>query len=152
MTMNCEAVRDAYPNVMNGAATPAVIESVRAHLSSCDECRAECALLDAIYAQPMMVPSGLHERIVAGVAHAPAPRRFRVSDIAMAATLAAALIGGAVIQNRQSEETATAPVAAASRPQTIGSVGVEDALLTGKASLDDLSVEQLEQLLGEIDS
>jgi predicted anti-sigma-YlaC factor YlaD len=150
MTMNCEAVRDAYPNVINGSAAPAVVEAVRAHLSSCDECRAECALLDIIHAQPVVVPSGLHERVIAGVANARAPRRFRVSDIAMAATLAAALIGGAII-TRQTGEI-SAPATVNTQPQTIGSISVEDALLTGKASLDDLSVEQLEQLLGEIES
>jgi anti-sigma factor RsiW len=150
--LNCEYVLDVYPDVLSGKADAALAQSVRAHIASCDECRADAAVIEAIRAQPMSVPAGLHERVLHAAAQ-PQPRwRIGRGELAMAATLAVALIGGAIIMQTQiPSPTINTPVTAQS-PHSIGAVGVEDAMLTGKTSLDDLSVEQLEKLLGEIES
>lgn len=154
MNLNCEYVRDTYPDVLHGAVDDALAQRIRAHVAECAECRVEVALIDAIHAERLVVPPGLEQR----TAHAATARRPRwrvsASTVAMAATLAAALIGGSLIMNSQNDQPAAVPAAAGRAPNAagIGAVGVDAAMMSGKSSLDDLSVEQLEKLLGEMQS
>jgi len=151
--LNCEYVVELYPDVLNGKLTAEAAEAVRTHIASCDECRAAAALLDIVYADHVVAPASLRERVAHGLVQAPAKRRFSRSNMTMVATLAAALIGGSVIlQTRPSGTQQSRTVVQAAAPPAVGFVGVEDAMLSGDASLEDLSVEQLEQLLGEIES
>jgi anti-sigma factor RsiW len=150
--LNCEYVLDVYPDVLSGKADAALAQSVRTHIASCDECRADAAVIEAIRAQPTPLPAGLHERVLHAAAQPQSRWRIGRSELAMAATLAVALIGGAIImQTQMPSPRVNAPVATQA-PHSIGAVGVEDAMLSGKSSLEDLSVEQLEKLLGEIES
>jgi predicted anti-sigma-YlaC factor YlaD len=153
--LNCEYVREVYPDVLNGTAASSVVHDIRAHIASCDECRADIAVLDALHAHVVHVPAGMHERVRQAVLQPRSRWRLSRSEIAMAATLAGAIITGSVLmQSPQSVEqkpAARAVPAVAQPHQTLGTVGVEDAMLSGKSSLDDLSVEQLKKLLGEID-
>lgn len=149
--LNCEYVRDVYPDVLNGQADAALVQSVRAHIAACAECRAEIAVIEAINAHGLLVPAGLEERVL-NAARQPQPRwRIGRSDLAMAATLAAALIGGSIIMETRIPESSP-PTAAKPAAHGIGTVSVEAAMLSGKTSLEDLSVEQLETLLGELES
>ena len=151
--LNCEYVVELYPDVLNGKLTAEAAEAVRTHIASCDECRAAAALLDIVYADQVVAPASLRQRVAHGLVQAPAKRHFSRSTMTMVATLAAALIGGSVIlQTRQSGTQQSRTVVQAAAPPAVGFVGVEDAMLSGDASLEDLSVEQLEQLLGEIES
>ena len=151
--LSCEYVRDVYPDVMNGIADAALIQSVRAHIAECDDCRADVALLEALHAHQPSVPGSLHERVATAVAQRRGRQRFSRSNMAMAATLAAALIGGSVIlQTQQRAAGRPETTRQAEAPLGVGFVGVEDAVLSGQGSLDDLSVEQLEKLLEEIES
>jgi predicted anti-sigma-YlaC factor YlaD len=147
--LNCEYVRDVYPDVLNGKLDASLAQRVRAHVAACDECRGEAALLEALHAHPTQVPAGLHERVVRNATRVRPVWRWSRADLAMVATLAAALIGGSVIMQgrRIGAGERTVPAEAA-----IGYVGVEGTMLSGKASLDDLSVEELETLLGEMES
>lgn len=148
--LNCEYVRDVYPDVLNGRVDGSAARLVYAHMAACDECRAEAALLEALHAQPAQAPpAGLHERIVLNAVRARSRRRWSRSDLAMAATLAAALIGGSVIMQGRRAETGKRTVVSET---AIGFVNVDGIMLSGKASLDDLSVEELETLLGEMES
>lgn len=151
--LNCEYVRDTYPDVLHGRADAALVQRVNAHLRQCDECRAEAAVLDALNREPVYVPNGLEERIAHAVRKPRARWPVSASSIGMAATLAAALIGGSIILNSQDEEPAV-PAANVRPPaaSSIGAVGVDAAMMSGKSSLEDLSVEQLEKLLGEMQS
>lgn len=145
-TLNCEYVRDVYPDVLNGTAASELAQAVRAHVASCDECRGEVAVLEMIHAAPVTVPAGLHARVTKAVLQPKQRWRFSRNELAMVATLAVALIGGSVLLQTTSQP----------RPeeakQGFGFVSVEDAMMSGKASLDDLSVEELETLLQEIES
>ncbi len=149
----CEHVRDVYPDVSNGSADAAVVREVHAHLATCAECRAECAVVDAVRAQQIAVPAGLQQRIAQAAARRP---RWQVSRarLALAATLAAALIGGGLFLRLDRSEPAAqlTPAQVRASAPGLGAVGVEAAMLSGKSSLDDLSVEQLETLLGEMES
>ena len=148
-TLNCEYVREIYPDVLNGKTDANTATSVRAHLAACPECRVEADLIEALFASRVEVPAGLHERVMGVVAAGPAPRRIAPRHLAMAATLAAALIGGSVLLNSQ---RSVGPAGPARVESGLGVVTVEAAMVSGTGSLKDLSVEELEQLLGEIES
>lgn len=149
--MNCEWIRDIYPDVLNGKVDSAIAQGVREHIASCDECRADAALIDVIHSYRAPLPADLHERVLRAVAQPRSRFRLPAARIAMAATVAAAFIGGSLLLERI--PTSSEPVGAATPSVTdhqgLGSVGVEDAMLSGKTSLDDLTVEQLEKLVGE---
>lgn len=142
-TMSCDTVRDLYPDLVNEKLDATTAVRVRSHISSCDECSAEIAILDSIR-RPIEVPIAFENRVVQATRKRP---RIGRGELAMAATLAFALIGGSAIVQMQSR--AIVPVSA---PAHVGVVGVEDAMLTGTRSLDDLSIEELQKLLGEMES
>jgi predicted anti-sigma-YlaC factor YlaD len=144
MNLNCEYVRDVYADVLNNTADAATATAVRAHIARCDDCRAEAALIEELHRTIVTVPAGLHERIV-GELRRP-PRRFELRHLAYAATVAAAVIGGSILLNQGAR---TEPDLAA---EGLGFVTVEDAMVSGTSSLQDLTIEELEQLLGEIES
>jgi hypothetical protein len=149
--LNCEYVREIYPDVLRGTADANAIATVRAHLAGCADCRVEAELIERLYVAPVTVPAGLQERVLAGVRSAPAGRRFAARHVALAATVAAVLIGGpALLDSLRTPETPGG--AAATISSGLGVVTVEAALVTGTGSLQDLTVEELEQLLGEIES
>ena len=148
-TLNCEYVREVYADVLHGKADTQVAAAVRAHLVGCAECRSEVALADAILAAAVAVPAGLHERVMREVSVAPRPRRFAPRHFAMAATVAAALIGGTLLLDSTRKPS---PTRAAESESGLGFITVEAAMMSGTGSLRDLTVEELEQLLGEIES
>jgi predicted anti-sigma-YlaC factor YlaD len=143
--LDCDYVRDSYPEVLNGEADAARVQQVRAHIASCEACRAEAAIVDALHAQTIEAPVGLHARIRAA-AVSPSPRAgIPTARIVMAASVAIALIGGSALL-RSHEETVV------SASTGFGFVSVEAAMLSGKASLSDWSEEELELLLEEMES
>lgn len=153
---NCEYVRELYPDILHGRADAAMSARVRAHVASCDECLADTAVLDQLYARQIAVPAGLEARTITAVRNRRTPRWYvGKSELLMAATLAAALIGGSAIVQMHSDDVKNlrpTPAVQRSTPSGIGSVGVEEAMISGKSSLEDLSVEQLQKLLGEMES
>src|SRR5688572_15048236 len=96
MNMNCEYVREVYPDVLNKKAEATIATAVRAHIARCAECREEAALMEQLHAAVVQVPAGLHERISVELTR-PAARTFRLRNIAYAATVAVAIIGGSLL-------------------------------------------------------
>ena len=149
--LHCEYVREVYPDVLHGSADASTATAVRAHIAGCAECRAEAELTEQLRRAAVEVPAGLHERVVAGLSTPARGRRFPVRHLAFAATLAAALIGGSLLLDSMRSPGSRA----ATQPPGAGGLGVitvEAAMVTGTGSLQDLTVEELEQLLGEIES
>ena len=148
---NCEYVREVYPDVLHGQAEAATVAAVRAHLDACAECREEAELIELLLSVRQQVPAGLHDRVVTTLQTAPRRSRFPRKYMALAATLAAALIGGSLLLDTTQP---TDPRAGAESPKNggLGVITVEAAMVTGTGSLQDLTVEELEQLLGEIES
>jgi hypothetical protein len=147
--LNCEYVREVLPDVLHGNAEARTVAAVREHLTECADCRAEFALIEGLKQAPVSVPAGLHERVLGALAARPRTRRLSPRHVALAAMLAAALIGGPVLFER------LRPPGATPEGPTSGGLGVvtvEAAMVTGAGSLQDLTVEELEQLLGEIES
>ena len=138
------------PFVASGRIDAADREWIDAHAQSCAECRAEAEAVTAIFAGALIAPPALHARVMteyrAPVAHT-TRFSFGVRYVAMAATVAAAVIGGAILFRSSDEGVPTAMMEA-----PIGAVTVEAAFVSGTGSLQDLTVEELERLLGEIDS
>jgi anti-sigma factor RsiW len=151
--LNCEYVRDVYPDALHGKMEPELAQRVREHVASCEECAAECALVATLHGHGEAVPSGLHERVLTALTQ-PKPRSvINPAYLAVAATVAVALIGGAILfdAERPSSSSQQKPPVARSALH-VGAVGVDATMLSGKSSLEDLSVEQLEKLLGEMES
>ncbi|HUP89312.1 MAG TPA: hypothetical protein VM100_08180 [Longimicrobiales bacterium] len=111
--MNCEYVREIYPDILHGRAARTLIT---AHIASCDECRADIAVLDDLYARPIAVPAGLETRTITAVRSRKTPRWYvGKSELLMAATLAATLIGGSAIMQLQTNNAARRQPPAARR-------------------------------------
>lgn len=151
---DCDAVRDLLPAIVRDE-RGAGDHAAREHLASCDACRAEAAVVRMVQDALEPVPPGLEERVLRAVRVAGAPRRRSPARLAMAATLAAAVLGGALIAERfgtpwsaERDELAEFDVSAAS---LIGWVDGEDPLLHGGASLEELTVDELELLLTEME-
>jgi hypothetical protein len=149
--LNCEYVRDVYPDVLNGMADAATSAAVRAHMAGCADCREEAEAVAAIFAGSLIAPAGLHARVMAQLA-TPARRGFRARHLAMAATVAVALIGGSLLLDRDATSRSEPVVATEVAEPGLGVVTFDAALVSGTESLQDLTVEELEQLLGEIES
>ena len=154
-TTNCEHVRDVLPDLLADRLDPIEAAAVRAHVQRCADCRAELELAELIAQSRMSVPAGLEARVLS----ATAGRRKRVwtnTRYAVAASIAVAVIGGsAVIAPWLRSTNQPGPAALeVPAPEAVGPgwIGVQDAFLTGASSLRDLSVEELEKLLTEIDS
>ena len=149
--LHCEYVREVYPDVLHGNADASTVSAVRAHIAGCADCRVEAELIEGLRRTSLQVPAGLHERVVASLSTPARRRRFPLRHLAFAATLAAALIGGSLLLDSMrspGSRTATPPAGAGG----LGVITVEAAMVTGTGSLQDLTVEELEQLLGEIES
>lgn len=142
--LNCEYVREVYPDVLNETADAATVTAVRAHIARCADCREEAAMLEQLYRLRVPVPAGLPERVVSQIKTNAKPRSWHGRNLALAATVAAAVIGGAILLDPgRSADPSSAG---------LGFVTVEDAMVSGTSSLRDLTVEELEVLLGEIES
>jgi predicted anti-sigma-YlaC factor YlaD len=145
MQLDCEYVRDVYPDVLNDGADAMLAQQVRAHIASCEACSVEAAVVDALRMERVLPPAGLHEGIRVSVTNAQARAGVPRARLVMAASVAIALIGGSALL-RSREEAVTAV------PRGFGFVSVEAAMLSGKASLSDWSEEELEMLLKEMES
>jgi anti-sigma factor RsiW len=140
---DCEAIRDMLPALLRGEMLPHEAAALELHLASCEACRAEADIVRLLQTTLAPVPPGLEARVLGAV------RRRRVRSavparLALAATLAAAVFGGALFFSRD----------AAGPDADLDSVSwavAEDPLLHGGSELHDLSVEELELLLDELD-
>jgi hypothetical protein len=143
--LNCEYIREIYPDVLNRSADANTVATVRGHLAQCDECRAEAEVLQIVHGARVEVPAGLHDRVISRLNATTTSRFPRTRHLAFAATVAAAIIGGAILFDTDQRP-------ATPSTEGLGFVTVEDAMVSGTSSLQDLTVEELEQLLGEIES
>lgn len=147
MELNCEYVRDAYPDHLTGRLDAGMMQEVRAHLLSCEACAREAEILDAVSSEQIVAPENLHASILAAAAlPEPRPKSGRAA-LVMAASIAVAVIGGIALLRSGEQRMAPAPESAG-----FGYVSVEQAMLSGKASLDDFSEEQLQTLLEEMET
>lgn len=140
---DCEAVRDLLPSLTRGEMLPHEVTLVELHLDACAECTAEAGIVRLLQSTLAPMPAGLEERVLAAVRRR-SLLRGRPARLALAATLAAAVIGGSLIYER-------AGARADLDIEAVSWAAAQDPLLHGGSELHELSVEQLELLLEELD-
>jgi anti-sigma factor RsiW len=152
---DCDTIRDLIPALVRGELLPHETASAEHHLQTCAECREERALVTLMQNVLVPVPAGLEARVVMAVRSRPhvAPRQWVPARLAMAATLAAALLGGTVVFNRMYlDQPAAESVAASDEADDLSWAAAELPMLHGGADLEELTVEELERLLAELES
>lgn len=151
MTMTCEIARDLLPELVSGALDRALADAVERHLDVCAACAAERGVVALVRAAVVRPPAGLESRVVRAVRTGGRAQRLpqarRLAVAAMAAF--AVLTGGLLLRGVVSDETEPAPGMA---DVTLGWPVVQDPILRATPALHDLSVEELESLLAELES
>lgn len=165
---SCDRIRDLLPDAEARRLSAEEARTVESHLAGCAECREEAALIRTMLRHPAQPPPELEARLRA------VARRPGASSIArlrrpalLAATVAAALVGGAgllheltnaplpeppaVRQQVATEAPAPAPVEGRSLLLPLPGSG-DDEWAAADASLNDLSEAELQSLLKELDS
>lgn len=154
--LSCETVRDELPAMLDGQLDASEQRVVAAHLGVCAECRAEADILGMLRRQTVAVPPGLEERVTEAVRRrARRARRSPSRALVAAAAAAAVLLGGLLLVRDTGGDPLLAdpeavPVAAGA-PQPFAELPESDGLLAGGLQLDDLSTEELQLLLAELD-
>jgi hypothetical protein len=155
MSLNCDAVRDVLPLLVREPNASLEAAAVAAHLDRCEQCRMEHEIVHLVYGLAEVVPAALETRVVEAVRRR-TTRRFAPSRLAIAATVAAALLGGSLVLDRWGYEMAPRPNGAAlvfDDNLAVVSWNVsDDPLLQSGTTLQQLSVEELELILAELDS
>lgn len=153
---DCDTMRDLLPAFVRGELLPHETACADYHLKACADCRAEQALVALMQDVLVPVPAGLEARVVMAVRANTrvAPRRWVPARLAMAATLAAAVLGGSVVFDRlyMEQQPAATAAAASEHVEDLSWAAAELPMLHGGADLEDLTVEELERLLAELES
>ena len=139
---DCEAIRDQLASLTRGEMLPHEATLAELHLDGCAECRAQADIVRLLQGSLAPVPEGLESRVITAL------RRRRVlrsapARLAMAATVAAAVLGGVMVQQRLARDTVDV--------EAVSWAAVRDPMLHGDSELHQLSVEELEMLLEELD-
>jgi predicted anti-sigma-YlaC factor YlaD len=149
---NCEYVRDVLPELVAGTLSSVDEAALRSHLQSCADCQAELELVTAVSRARLTVPDGLHARVVSASRNRRTPAWS--GRMTVAASIAIAVIGGSVLlMQRDAVPDVAVPKAVQSEPPAESGAGwlsVEDAFVSGTASLRDLSEDELKTLLSEL--
>lgn len=150
--LNCEHVCDVLPELVSGKLSSIDEAALRAHLQSCVDCQVQLELVTAISQSRLNVPDGLHARVVTATRNRRVPAW--TSWMTLAASIAIAVIGGSVLlMERDFVPDTAVPVAVQPVPAAEAGAGwlsVEDAFVSGAASLRDLSEDELKTLLSEL--
>lgn len=166
----CEFYADALVDLVEGGLEPGRAERVEAHLETCDECRASVEVIRAVRGAPAPMPEALEARIQAAVRGAPADvaqvhrseptpwetlRGWRRWALPVAAAAAVAFWIGAnelITADTSVEPGQTVEVEAMTDYDPYGAWPGSDGELAGDLVLGELSVEELEALLEEMES
>ena len=171
MSTGCEFYGDALVELARGGLEPERVQRVEAHLAECEACRADLAVIRAVESAPAAVPEGLQSRIreavrggaerSAPVADAPGVRTRRAPvwhgwrpwALPVAAAAALALwLGAAELVGPGAESGASDVAVEAVEYDPYGAWPGSSGVVAGEVVLSELSVEELEALLEELDS
>ncbi|MEX2281468.1 MAG: zf-HC2 domain-containing protein [Gemmatimonadota bacterium] len=151
-SLNCDHVRDVLPDLLSGRLSSVEGAAVRTHVQNCVECQVELDLATAVAAARLSIPAGLHARVV----NATRTRRTAAwsGRMTLAAGIAVAVVGGSVLlaQFRTVPDVVDPIDVSVTEPIQHGAGwwSVEDAFVSGTASLRDLSEDELKKLLVEL--
>jgi anti-sigma factor RsiW len=154
---DCDTVQDQLPAYVRNELLPPEAAAVASHVGVCGNCAAEASVVGLVYAAQTPVPTGLEARVLLAVRR-PASRRLWPSlRLAAAAAVASMIVGGSLLMQRvvllDSSDAAPAVVTRdANDASTFSWAAAENPLLHGSSALQQLSVEELELLLAELES
>ncbi len=148
--VSCELVAEKLPDRLQERIGEIARLEVDEHLAECADCRSLWDLMMAMGRSRPAVPEGLHNRVLEAVA-SPRRRQWIPSHVAMAATVVFALVTAGLLLSPGSPFSSGSDrgedVAATGSP-----VRSNDPLLHGGPGLGQLSVDELQRLLAEMDS
>lgn len=152
-THACEQVREHLPEWVSGSGRPGIDE----HLAGCTECRAEAELLSAIRRAAPTAPPGLEARVLAATTARPVRRAWRnTRQLAIAATVVGAVIGGSLLLQVVGGADGGAPGSSSSTTGTVAGDPLlpvlEDPVVNGGSLLPSLTEAELESLLARMES
>ena len=145
--MSCENVKDLLPELVRGDLPPGPMAEIRAHASTCGDCRQEIELLRQLRGAFPVAPTGLVSDIEEALAGGRSRgRRWSTGwSLSAAATIVLAR-GTAVVWQRV--QTPLEVSLFAQDPLAIWPT--DDALVAGAPMLEDLSEDDLALLLEEL--
>lgn len=148
--ITCERARDLIPDEPAGLSGAGSRQALEEHLAECAECRAEADVVRAVRRAVVPVPANLESRVLAS-AHGRATARWGTTgQLAMAATLAAAVLGGTLLFRGLEERSEPAAEASPGEAATVPLL--EDPLLRGGSVLGQLTEAELQILLERLES
>lgn len=155
---DCESVKDLLPLLVRGQLLPQEAGAVESHVGHCADCAEENSLVQVVAQAVPAVPAGLEARVLdAARKRRPAPSTWWAPGrLAAAATVAAAVIGGALVLERMgydiTPDALPGFLALDDMSPAFSWATLDDPLLSGGSTLQELSLEELELVLAELDS
>jgi len=152
--LSCEQVRDLLPDWDSRTPSGDSRTAMAAHLEGCANCRAEAALLAGLRRSLPAVPATLEWRVLNATRRPPARRWLTVRQLAVAATLAVAVLGGSLLIEVAARRAGDGPAPAITPGISAGVLlpGLEDPILVGRSVLPSLTEAELESLLARMES
>ena len=154
--LTCEGIRELLPERDRDSLDAPDRLGVDEHLAVCADCRADLELIGALRADAaaVRVPVGLETRVVNAVRRPPIRRAWVPAHLAIAASIVLALLAGGALLRDGAGNRASAGVEPGDAVSAAAVVGpsVREPLLRGVPALHELSVEELEVLLSELES
>lgn len=162
----CEGVQEFLPEWISGLLEEGREEELRNHLTTCAGCRQEEALLRVILDVRPEPPAGLEERIQARVREELSPgtrsgnlrvlrprrgRQWAPAWALSAAALAIVSLGIGVLWNGEAPEIITEPLEVAAQEPLPEAWLWDDGMVAGAPVYDDLTDEELEALIEEME-
>lgn len=162
----CKDVQDQLPEWISGALDLDQVNAVEAHLSSCPSCAEEASLVRTLIGARPRPPAGLQERIQARVREEMArdrrpgripalrPGRWRPHAPVWAVSAAALVIvslGIGVLWKDGTPEVMVDPVEVASQEPLPEAWLWDDGVVAGAPVYDDLTDEELQALIEEME-
>lgn len=144
--IDCGTVREAIAEVVGGRASSEAIGLVERHVTTCEPCRTELALVRLLRATRAEPRAGLHARILRGLAFD--RQAMQRPWWALTAAAVAALALGIGFSSDAGVEV-TAP-AFALEAEAGWALDEGEGLVAGAPVLDDLSDDALEMLLADL--
>jgi hypothetical protein len=152
-TVQCDWVRDRAAGRVAGRLDEQESLVLDSHVAGCADCAREFEAIRLVARHPVSLPAGLEARVLRAV-HAPSRPRAAPVRLALAASIAFALLAGGVVWKMGLAPTGGEPAPARDDggAALLAWPAAGDPLLHGGTSLHELSVDELEVLLKELES
>lgn len=150
MSEHCETVRELLPDLVADRLSGARVALVHEHVASCRACADELDLVRAIRADAVVLPAQLERRVLNAIRSDRRRSWFTPGRAALAATVAFALVTATMLDfGREADPRETQDIEALAPPPW---PSADEPLMRGGPALNQLSLDELESLLKELES